>query len=95
LWFVQPVDDTTDKKLKKFKGNQRLVKNYKAFISELKTADDPRLLGDLKHGRFQNSFSKHLTKSHSLIYYVDFQKRTVFLIDLDDHKNLYGRDNRS
>ena len=65
------------------------------FIDELKTADDPRLLGELKHGRFQNCFGIHLTKSHSLIYYVDVQKRIIFLIDLDDHKNLYGRDNRS
>lgn len=95
MWFVQPVDETIDKKLKKFKSNQPLVKNYKIFIDELKTAGDPRLLGELKHGRFQSCFGKHLTKSHSLIYYVDVQKRTVFLIDLDDHKNLYGRDNKS
>jgi len=40
-------------------------------------------------------FGKHMTKSHSLIYYVDFEKRTVYLIDLDDHKNLYGKDNRA
>lgn len=35
-----------------------------------------------------------MEKSHSLIYFVDFEKRTVYLIDMDDHKNLYGQDNK-
>lgn len=95
MWFVQPFDDTIEKKLKKFKSNKPLIKNYKIFIEELKTTIDPRTLGELKHARFQYCYGKHLTKSHSLIYYVDFQKRIVYLIDLDDHKNLYGKDNRA
>lgn len=95
MWFIQPFDNTIERKIKKFKSDKPLIKNYKAFIEELKVVDDPRTLGDLKHGKFRYCYGMHLTKSHSLIYYVDFQRNTVFLIDLDDHKNLYGRDNKA
>jgi mRNA-degrading endonuclease RelE of RelBE toxin-antitoxin system len=91
LWLIQLFDGTIEKKLKKFKSNQPLIKN---FIQDLKNADDPVSLGELKHGFYKNCIGKHLTKSHSLIYYIDYSKKTVWLIDLDDHKNLYGRDNR-
>ncbi|MDC8453544.1 MAG: hypothetical protein LV477_11640 [Candidatus Nitrosotalea sp.] len=95
MWFIQPFDNTIERKIKKFKSDKPLIKNYKAFIEELKVVDDPRTLGDLKHGKFRHCYGIHLTKSHSLIYYVDFQQNTVFLIDLDDNKNLYGRDNKA
>ena len=94
MWLVQPFDGTIDKKLKKFKSNLPLTKNFINFIQELKITDDPAILGELKHGLYKNCIGKHLTKSHTLIYYVDYPKNTVWLIDLDDHKNLYGRDNR-
>ena len=90
-----PVDATVDKKLKKFKSNKPLVKNYKNFIQELATADDPATLGDRKHGRYRNCIGKHLTKSHSVIYAIDYESIVVYLVDLDDHKNLYGRDDQN
>jgi mRNA-degrading endonuclease YafQ of YafQ-DinJ toxin-antitoxin module len=95
LWLIQPFDDTIDKKLKKFRSNQPLIKNFTNFIEDLKTTDDPARLGESKHGTYKNCIGKHLTKSHALIYYVEYSKGIVWLVDLDDHKNLYGRDNRS
>ena len=92
MWFVYPIDDTIDKKLKKYKSNKPLVDNYFVFLDELKNTDSPETLGEPKCGQYKNCRGKHLTKSHSLIYYVDYTQHTVFLIDLDDHKNLYGRD---
>lgn len=94
MWLVQPYDNTIDKKLRRYKANQPLIKNYENFINELKTVDDPATLGESKCGKYKNCRGKHLTKSHSLIYYVDYSKHVVYLIDLDDHKNLYGRDNK-
>lgn len=94
MWRIASVDRTVSKKLEKYKANKQLTDNYFKFIEDLANADDPRKLGDPKQGRFRQCFGKHMTKSHSLIYYVDFERRTVYLIDLDDHKNLYGRDNR-
>lgn len=95
MWLVQPFDNTIDKKLKKFKSNQPLIKNFTNFIKDLKTIEDPVILGELKHGLYKNCIGRHLTKSHTLIYYIDYSKKIVWLIDLDDHKNLYGRDNRT
>ena len=95
MWLIQPFDDTIDKKLKKFKSNQPLIKNFTNFIEDLKTVDDPARLGELKHGIYKNCIGRHLTKSYTLIYYVDYSKKIVWLVDLDDHKNLYGRDNRA
>lgn len=95
MWTVIPVDDTIDKKLKKYKGNNPLIKNFKNFIKELETTNDPATLGNVKHGQYKNCYGKHMTKSHSLIYAIDYTKFIVYLIDLDDHKNLYGRDNKA
>ncbi|MHB8547259.1 MAG: hypothetical protein ACYDAJ_10875 [Nitrosotalea sp.] len=83
------------KKLKKFKSNKPLIDNFNNFLDELKSSTDPGTMGEIKHGRYHNCHGRHMTKSHSLIYYVDFQQKSVYLIDLDDHKNLYDRDNRS
>lgn len=95
MWKIAAVDRTISKKLEKYKANKQLTNNYFKFIKDLTNANDPRMLGEPKQGRFRKCFGRHLTKSHSLIYYVDFENRIVYLIDLDDHKNLYGRDDRS
>lgn len=92
MWSIVPVDDTINKKLKKYKANKQLIDNYRSFVKELETIEDPGIIGEIKCGQYKNCRGKHMTKSHSLIYYVDYAKQTVFLIDLDDHKNLYGRD---
>jgi len=94
-WGVQPFDDTIDKKLKKYKANAPLIKNYKQFIQELEIVNDPAEIGDKKHAQFKDCFGRHLTKSFSLIYSINYEENVVYLIDLDDHKNLYGRDNHS
>lgn len=92
MWSVISLDDTVNKKLNKYKANKQLVSNCRNFIKELETVEDPGRIGEIKCGQYKNCRGKHMTKSHSLIYYVDYTTRTVFLIDLDDHKNLYGRD---
>lgn len=81
------------KSIKKFKSD-KTIDNFKKIVVELTNSNDPRNLGDLKHGRYRYCYGIHLTKSHSLIYRIFEEKRIIQLIDLDDHKNLYGRDNR-
>ncbi len=95
-WVIQPIDDTIDRKLRKlFKSNSDLIKNYKSFIQELEFVDDPAEIGDRKHGKYKDCFGRHMTKSISLLYAINYAERIVYLVDLDDHKNLYGRDNHS
>jgi len=80
LWLIEPFDNTIDKKLKKFKSNQPLIKNFTNFIKDLKTIDDPARLGELKHGLYKNCIGRHLTKSHTLIYKTKARKITSFSI---------------
>ncbi len=79
-----------DKKLRKFKYNAQLIKNYKNFIIEFECVNNPADIETKKHGRYKNCFGKHMTKSHSLIYLINYEKYIAYLLDLDDHKNLYG-----
>jgi len=54
LWLVIPIDDTIDKKLKKYKANKPLINNYLGFLEELKLVNDPATLGEIKCGQYKN-----------------------------------------
>lgn len=84
-----------EKKLKRFKLDKAIIEGFKRIIQELANSDDPRLIGEIKHGKYRYCYAIHITKSHSLLYRVFNDEKIIQLIDLDDHKNLYGRDNRS
>jgi len=95
LWEITSVDNTIDKKLSKFGSDKIIIKNYKQAIIDLTNSEDPTKLGDRKHGRFKYCYGYNITKSIRLLYRVFFKEKVIQLIDLDDHKNLFGRDNRS
>ncbi|SMH72222.1 type II toxin-antitoxin system RelE/ParE family toxin [Candidatus Nitrosotalea okcheonensis] len=92
---VEARDGTIDKKLRKFRSDKAVIDGYFRILEELKMAQDPRSIGERKHGVLRNCYAIHLTKNHSLLYTYYPDQNLVKLIDLDDHKNLYGRDNRS
>ena len=92
---VEARDNTIDKKLKNFKSNKAIIEGYIRVLEELKTTPDPRTIGERKHGIYRNCYAIHITKNHSLLYIYYREQNLVQLIDLDDHKSLYGRDNRS
>jgi len=95
LWKIVSADDTIDKKLKKFRSDKDVIKNYKQAIQDLANSQDPTQIGERKHGRYKYCFSYNITKSHRLLYRVFVKENTIQLIDLDDHKNLFGRDDRA
>ncbi len=72
-----------------------MFKRYLAFIAELKIVEDPARMGRQKTGKYKNCFGYHLTKSVSMIYKLSHSNRTVYVLDIGDHKELYMRDNRS
>ena len=92
---VESRDNTIDKKLKKFKSDKSIIDGYFRALESLKDAPDSTTIGERKHGKYKFCFAIHITKSHSLIYLYLREKDLVQLIDLDDHKTLFGRDNRS
>jgi addiction module RelE/StbE family toxin len=94
LRFVD-VSEKTKKKLKKFKSDKAIIEGFSRVLKELKTSPDPTMIGERKHGLYANCYGVHITKNHSLVYMYMPKEDIVILVDLDDHKNLYGRDNRS
>ena len=94
MWQLDFDTFHIEKKIKKFKSDKTIIDNFKKIVVELANSDDPRSMGDLKHGRYRYCYGIHITKYYSLIYRIFEEKRVIQLIDLDDHKNLYGRDNK-
>jgi len=94
LWQLDFDTFHIKKKIKKFKSDKAIIDNFKRMVIELTNAKDPRSIGEMKHGRYRYCYGIHLTKSHSLIYRIFEERKIIQIIDLDDHKNLYGRDNR-
>ena len=88
------VSEKTKKKLKKFRSDKAIIEGFLRALKELKTVPDPTTIGERKHGLYANCYGIHLTKNHSLVYMYIPKEDIVILVDLDDHKNLYGRDNR-
>lgn len=94
MWHIDTDTFYIDRKLKKFKSDKAIVDGFKRAVRDLAASNDPRQIGELKHGKYRYCYAIHITKSHSLVYRVFMTEKVIQLIDLDDHKNLYGRDNR-
>lgn len=94
MWHIDTDTFYIDRKLRKFKSDKAIVDGFKRVIKDLAASNDPRQIGELKHGKYRYCYAIHITKSHSLVYRVFVTEKVIQLIDLDDHKNLYGRDNK-
>ncbi|MDE1728920.1 MAG: hypothetical protein KGH81_07070 [Thaumarchaeota archaeon] len=95
MWQIDSATFHLDKKLKKYKSDRAIIDGFKRTVRDLATSENPRTLGELKHGKYRYCNAVHITKSHSLVFRVFSDEKVIQLIDLDDHKNLYGRDNRT
>ena len=68
------------------------IKKSQQLIELLSQVKDPGRLGDRKNGRLRGMYTMKLTKSIRLSYAVDYDKRQIRLLDVGDHKTVYGRD---
>lgn len=91
MWKIT-VDEALDRKLGRFKSNRDVTKGYRVAVVDLVQSADPADMGIRKRGQLCHLYSYNITKSFRLLYTVDYRKREIRLVDLDDHKNLYGRD---
>ena len=85
----------TPKALKNFKGNAPAKAGLAEFIEDAKVCDDPSRIGERKKGAHRYCYGARLAKSVSLVYSVDCASHVVYILDIGDHKRLYGHDNRS
>ena len=86
------MDGNLDKKTVRFRSNADMAGRYRAAVTDLAQSADPTGVGRRKRGSLRQLYSCDLTKSFRLLYSADRRGMEMHLVDLDDHKNLYGRD---
>lgn len=86
------VDKIILRKLAKLDSNSAAAKGYREAVANLAQADDPARLGKRKHGPLRHLHSCRITRSPRLLYPIDRRRNAIVLVDLDDHKNAYGKD---
>lgn len=91
MWDIY-TNKNFDKKLDKIRSNTVVFKMYKIAVSELTRSSLPETLGDRKRGHLRLLYGYRLTRSHRPMHHVDYNKHLIILVDLDDYKNLCGKD---
>ena len=81
-----------EKHVKKFWCDQVVSKMLCERLKSLMGAEDPERLGDHKIGRLNGTYGIRLSKSVRLLYAVDCPARVIRLLDIGNHKEVYGRD---
>jgi mRNA-degrading endonuclease YafQ of YafQ-DinJ toxin-antitoxin module len=81
---------TLEKKLKKFRSDFPVIDGFKKKMKELETHPNPNQYGQTKKGIWKNCRAEHITKSISFIFRYYPETDTIQVIDLDDHKTLFG-----
>ena len=89
MWDILE-DDYFAKKLRRLRSNQEVIDRYKTASADLARSVNPEELGDRKRGRLRYLRAYRITKSYRLLYDVDRSKNAIIMVDLDDHKNIYG-----
>ena len=93
MWIIRS-NPALEKKLKRLKSNAVLVKACRKVVDRLSESEDPTRLGKRLHGRYADHYECRLPGSYRLVYGVDWAAHRVVLVNVGDHKELFGRDNR-
>ncbi len=83
----------TDQVLRQFRklGDQQ-KKQYREAVKTLANSDDPRKLGTFKRGRKYSAYYYELGRSFRLVYQLINEEMVILLLDVGDHKQVYGKD---
>ena len=88
-WKIRETDRVIRQYIKL--GDQQR-KQYREAIKNLSASDDPRKLGTFKHGKRYSAFYYELDRSFRLVYQVMNAEMIILLLDVGDHKEVYGKD---
>lgn len=91
MWDILE-DEHIVKRLFKLRSNKEVVDGYRRAVSELARSSDPGKISYHKHGTRRYTYVYRITRSYRLLYRVDPGENTITMVDLDDHKDIYGRD---
>lgn len=81
--------------LKKFRSDKRVRDGYARAVADLAECDDPSAVGRRKSGRLGACYSYTITRSYRLLYTLDRRGGKIRIIDIGDHRGIFGRDNRA
>lgn len=81
-----------EKHVKAYLHDQRITKALCERLESLRDAKCPERLGDHKIGRLNGAYGTRLSKSVRLLYVIDYSARVIRLLDIGDHKEVYGHD---
>ena len=79
--------DTFLKHIKKHKNNKELLDELDKKIKRLK--EDPNVIGGMLSGSLHGYRSTRLTEKFRLIFKIDEEEQTVFLVALDHRGKIY------
>ena len=78
------------KSLKKYKSDKHVSNKFENAIKRLVTIEDPAEIAYKKTPDDKCIF--WITKSVRLLYWMDYEKKIIFLGKMGDHKEVYGWD---
>lgn len=86
MWIIKRTD-TFLKHIKKHKNNKELLNELDKKIKRLK--EDPNVIGGMLSGSLHGYRSTRLTGKFRLIFKIDEEGQTVFLVALDHRGKVY------
>ena len=81
--------------VKKYQRDQVVTKALRERLMSLRDAERPERLGDHKIGRLNGvcgAYGAWLSKSVRLLFTVDYTAHAILLLDIGNHKVVYGKD---
>lgn len=55
-------------------------------VDSLSNAENPRILGEAKYGRWKGAYSYDIGRQYRILYAVDFKTQSIILLDVGTHK---------
>ena len=90
LWNIQE-SETVREQLEYYRADKAVTHSYLQFVKELARSGNPASMGSPKKGRHHGAFGRRITKSVRLVYRICYAARRIDLVNLGDHKRVYGR----
>lgn len=80
------------KHMKRYRHDQAVIKVLHERVKSLRKATEPRRLGDIKVGQLNGAYGTRLSKSVRLLFTVDDDAHEIRLLNIGNHKEVYGHD---
>lgn len=83
----------TEQVLRQFrKLGDHQKKQYREAVRALASSEDHRRLGTFKRGKKYSAYYYELGRSFRLVYQIINEETVILLLDVGDHKEVYGKD---